>query len=206
MLQASIADFSSFYFAAANFVLPVELITFNGALQNNTALLKWTTENEMNLSHFVVERSIDGNNYKSIGQVSASGNSRSRSNYSLIDHEVSNLQSDVVYYRLMIVDKDNIYRYSKVITISLYDRNSIVSVSPNPVSHSAQIRINAKKTGTAEWKLVDNAGRTIQQSQIKVQTGIPISFQVNMESLANGTYYLLVTGAGLDRKIKVQKM
>ena len=206
MLQASITDFSSFYFAATNFVLPVELITFSGALQNNTALLKWTTENEMNLSHFVVERSIDGNNFNSIGQVIASGNSSSRNNYSLSDYEVLNLQSDVVYYRLMIVDKDNIYKYSKVITISLHDRNSIVSVSPNPVSHSAQIRINVQRTGTAKWKLVDNTGRTIQQSQVKVQKGILTSFQINMESLANGTYYFQVTGAGLDRKLKVQKL
>jgi len=206
MLEASITGFSSFYFAAANFVLPVDLITFTGTLQNNSALLKWTTENESNLSHFVVERSIDGNNFTSIGQVKASGNSSFRSNYSLTDDEAESQQSDIVYYRLMLVDKDNIYKYSKVITISLYDRNSVVTVSPNPVSHSAQIRINGQKTGTAQWKLVDNNGRAIQQGQVNVQKGIPTSFQINMESVAIGTYYLQVTGAGLDRNVKVQKM
>ena len=74
------------------------------------------------------------------------------------------------------------------------------------MSHSAQIRINSQKNGTAQWKLVDNTGRAIQQGQLKVQKANPVSFQINMESLANGTYYFQVIGAGLDRKIKVQKM
>jgi hypothetical protein len=106
----------------------------------------------------------------------------------------------------MIVDKDNIYKYSKVITISLYDQNSIVSVSPNPVTHSAIVSINAQKNGTAQWKLVDNAGRVIQKSQLRLEKGIPASFQINMEGLSNGTYYFQVSGAGLDSKLKVQKM
>jgi hypothetical protein len=70
MLQSdNITGFSSFYFASSNVILPVRLLTFTGSLQNNNSvLLSWKTENEINTSHFIVERSIDGSNFNNIGQ------------------------------------------------------------------------------------------------------------------------------------------
>src|SRR4030095_10449989 len=74
MLQGDITSFSSFYFSSSNFTLPLDLLTFTGRLQNNNSvLLNWKTENEINTSHFVVERSADGNNFSGIGNVSANG-------------------------------------------------------------------------------------------------------------------------------------
>ncbi len=64
VITASIDNFSSFYFAASNltlFTLPLDLLSFTGQLQNNNSvLLNWKTENEINTSHFVIERSTDG--------------------------------------------------------------------------------------------------------------------------------------------------
>ena len=86
VLQVNVSSFSSFYFAASNVTLPLDLLTFTGALQsNNTTLLKWKTENEINASHFVIERSGDGNNYTGIGSVTAVGNSINVSNYTFTD-------------------------------------------------------------------------------------------------------------------------
>jgi hypothetical protein len=58
MLQGDITSFSSFYFAANNFTLPLDLLSFTGQLQNNNSvLLNWKTENEISTSYFIVERS-----------------------------------------------------------------------------------------------------------------------------------------------------
>jgi hypothetical protein len=76
VLQGDISSFSSFYFAADVIIpLPLHFLTFKGSLQNNAALLQWETANEVNTSHFVVERSIDGINFNPIGTVAAAGSS-----------------------------------------------------------------------------------------------------------------------------------
>ncbi|MDQ6608552.1 MAG: T9SS type A sorting domain-containing protein, partial [Bacteroidota bacterium] len=205
MLEASITGFSSFYFAASNFVLPVELITFTGALQNNTALLEWKTANERNLSHFVVERSLDGFNFSGIGNVKASG-VQSPHYYSLRDKELLSLGSAVVFYRLKMVDADNQFKYSNVITISIADRNAVVTVSPNPVNNAAQVSIKSAEDGMVQWKLVDNMGHTVQYNNVQMRKNNTNIISINMFSLAQGTYFLQVVGAGIDKQIKIQKL
>lgn len=208
MLQANnVTSFSSFYFASSNFTLPLGLLTFTGSLQNNNAiLLKWTTENEVNTSHFVVERSLDGLTFSGIGMVKANGAGNSPHNYSLPDKDVISLNVEIIYYRLKMVDGDNLYKYSNVISISVPDKNAIVNVSPNPVSHLAEVKITSKITGAAQWKLFDIAGRIVMRNQVDAQRGSAAVFYINMAALAQGTYYLQVSGAGIDKKIKVQKL
>ena len=44
-------------------ILPLDFLEFKGRLEKNDAILNWKTENEINTEEFVVERSVDGNNY-----------------------------------------------------------------------------------------------------------------------------------------------
>lgn len=44
-------------------VLPVTILYFKGALQNNAALLTWATSQEVNNKEFVIEKSFDGKTY-----------------------------------------------------------------------------------------------------------------------------------------------
>jgi hypothetical protein len=208
VLQASVllGNASSFYFANGNYTLPLELVTFSGLLYNNTTLLKWITENELNTSHFIVERSIDGVRYDGIGSVKATHNSNGKANYHLADKDVLTLNAGIIYYRLKLIDGDAAYRYSNVITVSIQDRNTIVSVSPNPVSNTAQVRINPKVDGKVQWKLTDNLGRTIRASYLNVQKDNPALFYIEMEGLSQGLYYVQISGSGINKKIKVQKI
>ena len=73
VLAASVDNFSSFYFAnKGNSALPLDLISFTGKLVNNVAVLNWKTDNEVNNSHFEIERSPDGRNYSMVGKVTPS--------------------------------------------------------------------------------------------------------------------------------------
>jgi len=208
MLQGDISGFSSFYFGSSNITLPLDLLTFSGSLQNNsTVLLKWKTENEINTSNFLVERSIDGNVFNAIGTISANGNNNgSVFNYSFADVDAANQQSLLLYYRLKIVDRDGSFKYSSIITISLADITGKLTVSPNPVVGEAKINISAPADGSIEWKLIDNTGRIILQNAEYVRKGNGNSFTINMNKLSRGSYYLSVSGAGIDQKVKLQKL
>lgn len=207
MLQGSISSFSSFYFGSTALTLPLDLLTFTGSLQtDNTVLLKWKTENEVNTSHFEVERSADGSNFSAIGTVAADNSTSTTHNYSYIDMDAANQQSLILYYRLKMVDANGAYSYSNIISVLFNDITGAVIVNPNPVVSAAQVRVTAPAPGKIQWKLLDNAGRSVQENIMQVRKGNGNSFTINMDKFAAGVYYLKVTGNGIDQKIKIQKL
>lgn len=83
--------------------LPVELLYFEGTSYPLFNILKWSTASEHNSSHFNLERSIDGENWKHITTKQAAGNSNSTLNYSHIDYTE---RVPLYYYRLNQFDID----------------------------------------------------------------------------------------------------
>ena len=97
-------------------LLPVKLLDFTGKLNGTKVDLFWATSSESNSSHFEVEHSTDGQEFKAFTIVRAKGTSNSESNYAAIDPlPVKGLN----YYRLKMVDKDGAYDYSKIVIIKL---------------------------------------------------------------------------------------
>ena len=85
--------------------LPVELSQFEGVVYPMFNLINWTTESENNSSHFDLESSIDGENWKLVTIKNAAVNSNKKINYSYIDNNLS----EIVYYRLQQFDIDGKY-------------------------------------------------------------------------------------------------
>ena len=212
MLQGDITSFSSFYFAANTFTLftlPLDLLSFTGQLQNNNSvLLNWKTENEVNTSHFVVERSSDGIRYNGIGNVTANGrnNTAGSFNYSFTDNDAINQSSQRLYYRLKMVDIDGNFKYSNIVPVSFPLITGRLSIAPNPVLTEMKVTITSEADGRVQWKLTDNVGRVIQKGSEYVRKGIVSNFTINMNRLPAGTYNLNVTGAGIDQNEKIQKL
>lgn len=205
VLQGTIDGFSTFYFGSNNITtLPLDLITFSGLLQSdNTVLLKWKTENEINTSHFEVQRSVDGRHFTNIGNVTA--RNLASDNYFHNDVEAANQQSTILYYRLKIMDNDGSYKYSNIITISLNTVTSIVKVSPNPTRGIVTVSCMSSINDKAKWQLIDNSGRVVLQNTTQLKTGNN-NWTIDISGVTAGTYYLTIKGAGLDQKIKVQKL
>jgi hypothetical protein len=207
VLQSNtLTSFSSFFFAnSANSTLPVQMLSFTGILKNNATLLDWKTSAEVNTANFEIERSIDSRNYEKIGTVSASGNSTIAIDYSYTDNDAATLSSSLVYYRLKTVDRDGNYVYSNVVTISLADSPGRVTIFPNPAADKANVIIGATADGNAQWKILDNAGRTVLQSTAQLKKGRN-NLVININKLSAGIYYLSVSGGGVDQKVKLQKL
>ena len=68
---------------------PVELVAFDVKKKgSDNANISWTTASEINTSHFVVERSLDGEYWEAAGEVTAAGNSFETQNYFLEDNNL----------------------------------------------------------------------------------------------------------------------
>ena len=206
VLQVSVTGFSSFYFGADNITLPLNLLSFSGTLQNNvTTLLKWKTVNEINTSHFIVERSIDAQTFYQLGRVGATANPSTENNYTYNDIDVANLQSQYVFYRLKMYDQDGTYKYSNVIKVSLSDIQSEMTMSPNPAINSdIKASITSSADCNADWQVIDGAGRILLHNSTNLKKGNN-DLYINISQIAKGAYYLKVKGTCIDLKSKFQK-
>ncbi len=206
VLQVNVTGFSSFYFASSNTALPLQLLTFTGTLKNNTTTnLIWKTTNEINTSHFIVERSIDAQQFSAIGNVTANGNGAAETSYAFDDPNVEDLQSQQVYYRLKMVDINGIYRYSNIIRVNLPGLQSGLTISPNPVGSEVNASVISAEACSAEWTIIDNGGRVMLRNTTLLKKGTN-ALGIYIGQLASGSYLMTVKGECVDLKIKFQKL
>lgn len=87
--------------------LPVELLYFEGEANPTFNYLKWATASEQNSSYFDIEKSTDGEIWRTIGQEQAAGNSTEKINYSYVDNID---QFTLHYYKLVQYDIDGQFK------------------------------------------------------------------------------------------------
>jgi len=95
--------------------LPVELLYFEGYGYPTFNNLKWSTASEHNSDYFSIERSEDGEFWKTVGTKGASMNSTQTVNYYYND---SYINKGIIYYRLKQVDFDGNYKMYGPIAIN----------------------------------------------------------------------------------------
>lgn len=93
--------------------LPVTFASFSANRSNGMVQLFWNTANEINNSHFEVERSANGSDWETIGNVAA-GTSSLADSYTYRDEAAPAAQTQ---YRIRQVDLDGNYAYSKVVLV-----------------------------------------------------------------------------------------
>jgi 1,4-alpha-glucan branching enzyme len=166
-------------FTNANLVLPVELMSFNAKLiQNSNALLTWSTASEKNNSHFDIERSEDGYDFVKVGTVKGKGNSTTLSKYDFTD---KNLVNGTHYYRLRQVDFDGKNELSHVVSVSV-NKNFKIKIYPNPTTD--KLFIQSENT-EGPISIIDQLGRT-------VLTNSTVPSEINISVLPSGIYFLKV--------------
>ena len=194
----SVNSFSEFGGAEGNNQpLPVELTSFSASCEEDIVTLTWQTASEQNSSHFDIERSNDGENWRVIGTVSAAGNSTEEINYSFIDSEKSNGDN---YYRLNQVDIDGKNEIYGPITISCGEEAKITTY-PNPSKGEFNLVMYAKSSEKVTLKIIDGNSRVISTKVLEIQNGINL-FPI-LENLSSGVYHIqLISESGKTTVLK----
>lgn len=179
--------FSSFYLHGGSTPIPVNLVDFKVQRAGKVNNVTWSTSQEVNTSHFVIERGNDGTNFTEIGRVTANGNSNTLLTYSFVD---ANPVKGINYYRLRVVDRDNSGKFSAVRSV----RNegiADVSIYPNPVNNEMTLTIDADKAETGALVISDVTGKVVATRTITVAQGNN-KLPVNTAALASGAYIIKV--------------
>lgn len=188
-----LTDFSLFTGADNNAPLPVALVRFQGEKAGADVQLTWSTAMEKNASHFEVQRSLDGENFKTIAKVEAAGNSNRLNTYRSLDANIFGSGVGMVYYRLNMVDRDGSSELSKVITVSEDEEVATAELKAYPNPFSSELILENIPAGGRTITLTDLSGRTLFSTS--VESGMTTQ-QINLpEGLKSGIYILSIEGA-----------
>lgn len=180
---APVSSFSPFSFGSTDIVanpLPVKLLSFDAIKDNAKTKLVWKTTNEVNFSHFEMERSLNGINYYPIGNVQAI-NSSGDHNYTGYDVFPSD---GLNYYRLKMIDKDGKFTQSHIVKVDFSKKYSI-SILPNPAQ--GYIIINGADA-FKQIQVLDMTGKLVTQ----MNKGVTNHY--NLTGLKKGMYLVRLIG------------
>ncbi len=175
--------------------LPVELTVFEAKRNGDVVNLSWITESELNASHFVIERSKDGENFQPILSEEAFGNSTSVIDYSSIDYNPLNGKS---FYRLQSVDFDGSFEYSDTRMVEFENGN--LTVWNNADSWEVLYKSSSNDYLV---RVYNNLGQVVKNSHV-VQNPEMRSVIFNQD-LPSGTYILVVQDGDANHVLKVIK-
>jgi hypothetical protein len=177
--------------------LPVKLIALSAdPIDNQYIRVNWATASEQDNKGFEVQRSLDGQNFTTVGWVDGNGTTEEQHNYLYDDHTVQ--PNTIYYYRLNQLDVDGNATLTYVVSASITDGPGITvsELSPNPTSGSTRLVISTTEAQSVSVKFYDILGKLIMSSdnnQISIGTN---TLDFDMGSLADATYTAIIRIGG----------
>lgn len=162
-------------------LLPVEFSRFSTEVNRRQVTLKWQTEMVQNSYGFEVERSKDGEVFKSVGWVPSRVNA-DRNTYDFLD---INPIRRVTYYRLRKVKYDGHYAYSSIIRVDKNGASSLLAEASDPMID--QIR---SVNEIAEFQLYNEAGKLLLERKNIIRKEAEALIAQQIENGPVGVYTL----------------
>ena len=169
-------------------ILPVKLIDFTGKNISEKIALQWKVASEVNVDKYAIERSNDGEKFENIGQVISNNLDGIQSNYNFDDNFPENGGN---YYRLVMIDKNGSFEYSKTISINvkLTSAFTLLNTELSGVNTNLKIGINSNFKQKLNIALVSTSGSIIFTQLINLNKGFN-NINSKISAINTGVYYL----------------
>ncbi len=164
-------------------VLPLRFLDFTGKMGDKQVKLEWSTNEEINVDYFSIEKSFDGKEFTTLAKVNAVNNSTKFQNtytYSDMNLEIIN------YYRLVSVDFDGHKQDSKTIMV----RNHQSQQFSHAIGEYVQIFVSGPLLNQSNISIYTLDGHKVY-SQI-IDANFNGTFQINKQ-FSKGLYFLNIT-------------
>lgn len=184
--------FNNFLYIAPGQPLPVDLTSFSAKLNKTTSVLDWATANEVNFSHFIIQRSTNGSSFTDIGTVAGKQSTGSAGTSYTFSDNISAVQSTIVYYRLKMVDQDGSFKYSdiEIVRKSNDQDQASILVYPNPVISELRVTIPDSWQGKTVSYVIYNGSGSIVAQKLNNNAGQTEIF--NLSGAPAGLYIIKV--------------
>lgn len=173
--------------------MPLNWAGFSAKVSDNQAVvLNWETRDEVDNSHFVLEKSYDGKNFDGFAKVGAKN--QMVNDYTYTDAKPG---QNAVYYRIQQVDIDGKSSYSRTVSVNIGNiaNSDAFNIVPNPSVGQVTVQI-AANSNVSQVVITDLSGKVVAN-----QSATHSTVQLN---LAPGIYLVNAIDAA-GNKISTQK-
>lgn len=185
-------------------ILATDLNSFSAKIINNYTKIDWVHNKNQLVKYFEVERSTDGIHFRKIKRINGLPGETNIVSYSIED-DLQLLETNVVYYRLLIVDRNNAVKYSETLKVFIAGKNikPIVTIAPNPVSDKMKLNIFSHEDNRMQVLIFNWEGKTLQSFNSQVSRGNNSINIAGFQNWQKGLYFVKVI---LGKDVFIQKM
>ncbi len=196
--KTGIDAFSVWALSTSSTPLPVVFAGFHLQCDRYSTILRWKTAQEINSSHFFIERNT-GSGWARIGELAAAGNSSTEERYEFTD----NNPGEKAYYRIAQYDLDGRIKYSSIAMADCVTADAL-QVWPNPFRQTFTVKIKSDQNSGARIRITDARGSVIIDRPVSLMNGLN-QFDMDLQQGASGIYLLTVEWAG-GQQLKTMRL
>ncbi|MBX9783406.1 MAG: T9SS type A sorting domain-containing protein [Chitinophagaceae bacterium] len=175
--------------------LPVSITNFSVSHRDGIATLLWTTTDEDKFKKFEIERSVAGKNFFNVSDVAFRGASRTTTDYEFAD-DIRNVSGTTVFYRLRMVDADEKFSFSNIVSVRRGFSGGKLNISPNPATSNVVVRFESLTSGMAELTISDISDRIVWRKNNQVLRGSNNITIPEISGLTEGVYQIRIVHNG----------
>lgn len=165
--------------------LPLTFVNANCFIQNKKALITFIINTSSLAASFIIEKSVNASEWKSIGEINAIANT---TQYYYAD---DNITQPITYYRIKAILKDGNSIVSAVMKAKQNADKPDIIVFPNPAKERIYLSLHRIQSGKYNIRLVDINGKLMMQKNLQVQ-GAFVQESINVSECAGGNYMIII--------------
>jgi hypothetical protein len=178
--------------------LPVTLKNFTVVENNCSARIEWSTSDEVNFSHFDIERRKT-TDFAPIATIMAQGTEGGVEYYTYTDLKPENA---IYSYRLKMVDVDQKFQYSSTKSLNLQCNSEAATIQlyPNPASEYTNLMIASESQAIYSISVVNAMGQVLYQTSQELDHETKV-LNLPVRNLPSGIYSVIVKDDGATQQV-----
>ena len=183
--------------------LPLTLTQFTATREQQSIVLNWQTENEIDVLGYQVERSTDGIHFMDIGSIIAANDIITVQTYRYADNTTAFTSSEY-YYRLKMINTDRSFKLSAIQTIRFTNNHTNISLIRNPIEHQIRLDISSSIPGNFNCSISSLQGQLLLSKQISVNAGEQ-QVDIDASNLPAGIFLLTLKNDRYNKTLRLVK-
>lgn len=162
--------------------------------------LAWTTGNELNNEHFLIERSLGGESFEIIEKIKSKGDSDGEQTYVFHDLKPNHFTGSRIIYRFRQVDFNGQSSVSPKVEAHIEEGGALLlELYPNPFTDVLRIQIPESSSDGYRIALRDVNGSLIREEQLEPSIAGEVITWYPPQNIASGPYLVELTSSNKRR-------
>lgn len=189
-------SFGGFAVGGTCLTVPVEFTSFQAEKTGDFVLLNWSTSTEINNDYFIVQHSLDGENFDDLDYIQGNGTTSTEQYYR---YEHGTPAQTINYYRLKQVDYDGTTDFSNIVSVR-FGTESDFEIEIYPTVFNDIVNI------TSTTQLIDTDAMVYNVQGALVLRKTINNYEVDLSTLSTGTFVLRIVGNNIISTHRIIKL